>query len=54
MELDDEGMHYVGNLSKFLEHFFICMYFFDIVRHRIIFVFNTKRPISSLIFVFFW
>ena len=46
LELDDDEIHYVGNLNNISTSFY-CMYFFNIVRHHIIFIFNTKRPISS-------
>ena len=39
-------LHYVGNLNNFSAPFY-CMYFFNVVRHHVIFIFNTKRPISS-------
>ena len=45
-------MHYVGNLNNFTTSFYY-MYFFNIVRRHIIFIVNTKRPISFLfIFIF--
>jgi hypothetical protein len=43
-------VHYVGNLNNFSGSFY-CVYFFNIVRHHIIFIFNTKRPISSFFLV---
>jgi hypothetical protein len=49
LELDDNSVHYIGNLNNFSASFY-CMYFFNIVRHHVIFIFNTKRPISR----FFW
>ena len=49
LELDDDQAHYVGNLNN-LSTSFQCMYFFNIVRHHIIFIFNTKWPISSCFF----
>ena len=42
-------MHYVGNLNNFSASF-CCMYFFNIVRNHVIFIFNTKQPISSFFF----
>ena len=50
LELDDEEVHYVGNLNDSSASFF-CMYFFNIVRQHVIFIFNTKQPISSSFFV---
>ena len=47
LELDDT--YDVGNLNNFSASFY-CMYFFNIVRHHIIFIFNTKQPISSFYF----
>ena len=52
LELDDESMHYIGNLSNFSASFY-CMYYFNIVRHHIVFIFNTNWPISSFFFNFF-
>ena len=46
MESDDDWVHYVGNLNNFSASFH-CMYFFNIVRRHSIFIFNTKRSISS-------
>ena len=46
LELDDDKVHYVGNQNNFSAPF-SCMYFFSIVRHCVILIFNTKRPISS-------
>ena len=48
-ESDDDEVHYVVNLNNYRASFY-CMYFFNIVRHHIIFISNTKRPISSLFF----
>ena len=42
-------MHCVGNLNN-LSVSFYCMYFFNVVRHHIIFIYNTKQPISVLTF----
>ena len=39
-----------GNLNNFSASCY-CMYFFNIVRHHIIFIFNTKRPISGFFFL---
>ena len=50
LELDDDLMHYVENLNNFSTSFY-CIYFFNTMRHHIIFIFNTKQPISSF---FFW
>ena len=44
LELGDNEVHYVGNLNKFGASFH-CMYFFNIVRHHIILIFNTICPI---------
>ena len=45
LELDDDYVHYTGNLHNFRASFY-CMYFFNIeIRHNI-FIFNTKWPIS--------
>ena len=49
LELDDDQVHYIRNLNNFNVSFY-CMHFFNIVRHRIIFILNTKRPISSSFF----
>jgi len=38
--------------NKFSASFY-CMYFFNTVRHHIIFIFNTKRPISSSFYFLF-
>ena len=46
LELDDDQAHYVGNLNNFSASFY-CMYFFNIVRHHIVFIINTNRPIPS-------
>ena len=46
LELDDDEVHYVGNLNT-LSASSCCKNFFNIVRHRIIFILNTKRPIPS-------
>ena len=40
LPLDDNYVHYVGNLNNMSASFY-CMYFFNIVRHHIIFIFNT-------------
>jgi hypothetical protein len=50
LELDDDQVHYIENLNNFNASFY-CMHFFNIVRHHIIFTFNTKMPISSSFFV---
>ena len=46
LELDDDDVQYVGNLNNISASFY-CMHFFNIVRHHIISIFNTKRPISN-------
>ena len=46
LELDDDYMHYARNLNNFSASSH-CTYFFNIVRHHIIFIFNAKWPISS-------
>ena len=46
LELDDDKVHNVENLNNSSASFY-CMYFFNIVRHHVIFIFNTKRPILS-------
>ena len=48
LELNDDQVHYAGNLNN-LSASFYCMYFFNTVRHHIIFIFNTKWPISSFL-----
>ena len=40
-------MHYVGNLNNFSASFYR-MYYFNIVRHHLILIFDTKWPISSV------
>ena len=45
LELDDDSVHYVRNLNNFKASF-NSMYSFNIVRHRINFILNIKRPIS--------
>ena len=45
LELVDTSVHYVGNLTNFSASFH-CMYFLNIARHHIIFIFNAERPIS--------
>ena len=49
LELDDDWVHYIRNLDNFSASFYY-MYFFNIVRDHITFIFNTKRPISSFFF----
>ena len=48
LELDNDYVHYVENLNHFSASFY-CMYIFNIVRHHIIYIFNTKRPIPKKI-----
>ena len=43
-------LHYIRNLDNLSDHF-SCMYFFNVARHHIVFIFNTKRPISSVFFL---
>ena len=40
--------HYVGNLNNLTASFY-CMYYFNIGRHHIIFIYNTKRPTSRVL-----
>ena len=53
LELDDDKVHYVGNLNNFSASVF-CMYFFNIARHHITFMFNANRPIYQVFFFWFW
>ena len=52
-ENDEVHNDYVGHLNN-LSASFYCMYFLNIVRHHVIFVFNTKQPISILTFFSFF
>jgi hypothetical protein len=49
LELDDDQVHYVRNRNYFSASFY-CTCFFNIVRHHVIFIFNTKQPKSSFSF----
>ena len=50
LELDDSSVHYVENLNN-ISALFYCVYFFNIARHHITFIVNTKRPILSYFFL---
>ena len=45
-------VHYESRNLKYFSASFYCMYSFNIVRHHIIFIFNTKGPIILLCFCF--
>ena len=53
LDLDDDQMHYIGNLNKFSASF-CSMYVFNIARYHIIFILNTNTVnVKSFFFFLF-